>query len=217
MSYGHDIGLSNLGLRTKWSGISVMVTKSEILGCFAAWAVRQSPYVCPDGLADAIRDLDAYLKNEMECLTGDFYCNSMSLDQLQDMISERIFMLIPEIEKWNHRKNGNESQLGWSDRYHQTPADDDFIDLCALATNVTFGVFREALLDTDPGDRLKCQARDRKLLESDEPIEEHFEHAECLDCDALIYIHWEGGTHCDCGDGWPCPSAPAVEDRGRNR
>ena len=32
-------------------------------------------------------------------------------------------------------------------------------------------------------------------------------HEECLDCDALIDLHREGRTHCDCGGEWPCLKA----------
>lgn len=32
-------------------------------------------------------------------------------------------------------------------------------------------------------------------------------HEECSDCDALIFTHRAGRTHCLCGGDWPCPAA----------
>jgi hypothetical protein len=31
------------------------------------------------------------------------------------------------------------------------------------------------------------------------------EHARCYDCDANFLLHYEGDTHCACGESWPCP------------
>jgi hypothetical protein len=31
------------------------------------------------------------------------------------------------------------------------------------------------------------------------------EHEMCLDCDARMWLHWEGVPHCSCGEDWPCP------------
>ncbi len=41
------------------------------------------------------------------------------------------------------------------------------------------------------------------LLSAPKPFVQ--EHAECLDCDALSQLHWDGHAHCDCGEYWPCP------------
>lgn len=38
-------------------------------------------------------------------------------------------------------------------------------------------------------------------------------HGECLDCDALIALHREGGTHCDCGESWV--NGKCVDDDGK--
>ncbi len=152
MSYGHSIHLSNAGLSREWRNVKLIISKYGILGEFASWAVRQSPYTCPENFEEALYELDAYLVGNMERLSGDFYCNAMSLDDLEELISEEVFAGIPAIERWNHRKNERPG-MGFSDRYSQPIPDDDFVDLGALARNVTYGVFREALLDTEPDDR----------------------------------------------------------------
>lgn len=52
---------------------------------------------------------------------------------------------------------------------------------------------------------LECGKPDKRpVVQLDESFlsKDDSEHGECLDCDALIDLHRNGGTHCDCGDEW---------------
>lgn len=112
---------------------------SQILGQIAMWAVRQSPYRNPEGLADVLSKFstdsrDIFDANEMVCL---------SRVEISDML-KRFLMPIEQFRKWNERKNGNQSPYGFVSLYYKPNPDDDFIDLDALIMNVTREVWRES-------------------------------------------------------------------------
>lgn len=105
------------------------ISKKQLIGSFAGGAVTQSPYLLPDNLPEAIKDV-------FDALKFDDY-SMMTRKQLQDLL-ENIFENTPSVEIWNHRKNGNESRYGFCSRYDKPDPDDDFIDLGALARNITY-------------------------------------------------------------------------------
>src|SRR3990167_7513030 len=110
-------------------------SKRNILGEIANWAVRQSPYHRPDNLEIV---LDKF--NKIIALVPEY--PSMSYSQIRELLDE--LKEIPEFMLWNERKNGNQSQYKFTDRYSgKGNPDDDFIDLDALIRNVANSIIRE--------------------------------------------------------------------------
>jgi hypothetical protein len=111
---------------------------SQIQGHIAMWAVRQSPYHCPDYLLEVLsefrtRSSVVFDKNDM---------SKQNRAGVRDIITRYLFT-IPEVQAWNERKNGNKSPSAFVDRYSRPTPDDDFIDLDALRNNVVRGLFKE--------------------------------------------------------------------------
>lgn len=76
-----------------------LITTNELAGYLACWAVRQSPYGCPEGLEKAVADFRAHWPYDAEfpvmpCL----YWNS--LDDLRRAVTEAC-ETIPSIAIWN--------------------------------------------------------------------------------------------------------------------
>lgn len=110
-------------------------SKRNILGEIAHWAVCQSPYHRPDNLETV---LDKF--NEIIALIPDY--PSMSYSQIGELLEE--LKEIPEFMAWNERKNGNQAEYKFLDRYSgKGNPDDDFIDLDALIRNVANSIVRE--------------------------------------------------------------------------
>lgn len=118
---------------------------STIQGYIAMWAVRQSPYHCPD-------DLDVVIKT-FRCRCQHWF-DQHDMAQFDRMgllrLLQTFLMDIPEFEKWNERKNGNKAPYQFISAHTPLPdPDDDFIDLGALAGNVVRDVMRECERDND--------------------------------------------------------------------
>jgi hypothetical protein len=128
----------------------------HVVGAFAMWAVRQSPYDVPDELRENCvllgeqlkgRISEAFSDEDRMGLLDEFWFRA-SHDWIHDALLE-LFEKIPGIRRWNERKNGSRSPLGFSDRYSRPDSDDDFIDLHALARNVSHTLIAETLIDED--------------------------------------------------------------------
>ncbi len=126
-------------IRTDLTGL--IITTSELSGELAKWAVQQSPYTVPDNLAEAVTAFDAAWPYDEELPS--FRCLKWPSYEALRVELERVYETIPEIEGWNHRKNGRDG-MGFSSRYDQPEPDDDFIDLGALANNVARSVWADA-------------------------------------------------------------------------
>lgn len=110
------------------------------------WAVRQSPYHNPDGLSEV---LETFRKSALA--SGVFDSNEMAQMNGLNVTSFLKFHLwpIPQFQKWNERKNGNQSPYAFVNRYSRPNPDNDFIDLDALTRNVVMNMFRELNRDHD--------------------------------------------------------------------
>ena len=113
----------------------VFVTPKHLAGVFAMYAVRQSPYLVPDNLKEAI----------FEFMAG-FDCTQLVLSwryplEFSQAVNDSI-MKSPVCLSWNERKNGRDG-MGFSSRYDQPEPDDDFIDLDALQMNICRDVFKD--------------------------------------------------------------------------
>jgi hypothetical protein len=129
-------------LRPKIVNKHIFVTKGQLLGTIAKYAVQQSPYHRPDNLEvvlDKFNDLIAPAFDKADLGVGEF----SERVTLEAFIS-RFLRRIPEYEAWNERKNGNDAPMKFTSRYDtgENP-DDDFIDLDALERNVAFELERD--------------------------------------------------------------------------
>jgi hypothetical protein len=126
-----------------------------ILGHFAMWAVRLSPYTCPDDLGVVLESLKKKLERHVAGLTlpkpewelfVKFGWMDITERHLEDLLIDALFPL-PEFVKWNTRKNGNEAPLGIRSAYDdpsKIDPDNEFIDLYALVGQVSRSVAVEA-------------------------------------------------------------------------
>lgn len=119
----------------------------SITGAFAMWAIRQSPYHCPDNLEQAIKELGEALKKKFQ-FDKAFNFAYLSLDEIRIGL-ENCFEEIKTIENWNHPKSGHNAQVIFTSRYFSPIPDNDFIDLDALARNIAHTLIQEKLVDED--------------------------------------------------------------------
>jgi hypothetical protein len=66
--------------------------------------------------------------------------------ELRELINEKVFESIPEIEKLNHPKIDRGQQISFCGRNFKSKADYDFIDLSALARNIFFMLIKEKII-----------------------------------------------------------------------
>lgn len=106
------------------------VFKSQLLGYTAYWATSQSPYHAPEGLTEVLAEFDQRLKLKP------FDLIEATRSNLMKILKEK-FLTIYQVQKWNERKNGNDSPYNFVCRYSgETDPDNDFIDLDALVGNI---------------------------------------------------------------------------------
>jgi hypothetical protein len=106
---------------------SFYVSKSDLIGSFAKWSIRQSPYMCPDDLVEACGVVDRHLDEAFE---WDGLSNiQLSCNDIR-MFFENIFHRNALFKKWNTPKVT--APLTQAEKYR----DNDFIDLSALARNI---------------------------------------------------------------------------------
>lgn len=101
------------------------------------WAVRQSPYRCPENLEKVLTAVQERFEPNVE-----FGFREIG-SELRGYLRE-VFRGVPEYMAWNDRKNGNKAPFHFSSRYEGPgDPDDDFIDLDALEMNVAMEILRE--------------------------------------------------------------------------
>jgi|SRR3990167_1176566 len=117
-----------------------LVSKRYLLSELAKWAVVQSPYHRPDNLEIV---LDKFNENMGKWSNDNMGYEKFTYKRLIDFLNREL-KRIPEFMLWNERKNGNQSQYKFTDRYSgEGNPDDDFIDLDALIRNVANSIVRE--------------------------------------------------------------------------
>lgn len=121
---------------------------NAVVGEFACWAVIQSPYAVPDNLQDACWQLRKRIEGRFADKYGRDRYGRLSCDGLAGLLT-KAFELVPEIMAWNEPKSGHGAEHVFVDRYSEPPADDDIIDLGALARNVAHSLVLRALADED--------------------------------------------------------------------
>ena len=130
--------LTNLDISTHHRDGEMWLCKSSFMGAFAYWAVSQSPYDTPN-ITEPLKAFGRYVDK----LFGADEVIETSYQELQELISEKVFESIPEIEKLNHAKIEIKGFIASTSRSHKTKPDYDYIDLSALARNVFSMLLRE--------------------------------------------------------------------------
>ena len=127
-----------------WKDTSTrVVLKSVVVGHFAMWAIRQSPYLFPESLDEGINEFN-------ECLVfkkkiGDAELIETTYTDLKGKISDAISNT-NIISSWNIAKKRRGSIM--VSCYSYPKLDYDFIDLDALARNIAQSVWLELRSDT---------------------------------------------------------------------
>lgn len=136
----------------------------EITAGLAHWAIRQSPYACPDDLEAVVKFLEACLRREFLKLNHRKDATGIMAEVSLCMISEwlhSILMSLPQVTAWNTAKDGDTREIRYTSREGSdaTGPDNDFIDIGALFNNVCIGIRDE---------RRKNDEFDRKFEEEQE-------------------------------------------------
>ena len=121
-----------------------VVSEHTVIGHFAMWTVRQSPYGYPKNLKKGLIEFkDNYAPPEYQ---------KMSIKQLQVFIASAIEKS-PTIKSWNNPKKGKHTMV-FTSRYNSVKPDYriagtflDFIDLTALGRNTGHSVWLENMYD----------------------------------------------------------------------
>ena len=139
--------LTNLDIKTHYRDREYWLMRSDFLGAFACWVVRQSPYDVPNGIMfmDALNAFNDYVDG----IFSDDLVKLFSYKELSSLIDEDVFEAIPEIELLNHPKIDVGQTMMFSSRYDTPKADYDFIDLGALARNVFYMILRGSITQGD--------------------------------------------------------------------
>ena len=121
-------------------------TREEIVGAFAQWACRQSPYGVPDGLETVCK----YLYTSLESVADWKDCMGIgmverSLCDINRWLYEILYEQgIKLFDAWNQCKVGKTPEISFSSRFDgPSDPDRDFIDLDALLYNVCITIRNE--------------------------------------------------------------------------
>ncbi len=130
--------LTNRDIKHQYRESEFYLMKGELLGIFANWVIRQSPYDTPN-ITKAIKAYDKFLCSHFD---KEESVVKFTYNELSGYISEDTLGSIPEIEKFNNPKIDTGQRYSTCSRYHKTKADYDFIDLGALARNMFYSICR---------------------------------------------------------------------------
>ena len=117
-----------------WDERKFWTSVKEIKGMLAYWGIQQSPYGMPENLDVACREISECFETKADAI-GFFETNCR---ELRDMIRTSIDRC-PTILSWNIPKKGDH-HIAFSSRYFRPHPDYDFIDLDALARNMSHSI-----------------------------------------------------------------------------
>lgn len=124
-----------LAAEPEWA-VKKWTFRKDIVGAFAMWACRQSPYGVPDGLEDVCKYLNECLKTEFQWPTAGM--QELSLCEINKALHDILYDKgIVKFDAWNQKKRGKTAGVDFTSRFdNERHPDDDFIDLDALLHNV---------------------------------------------------------------------------------
>lgn len=132
--------LHNCDISEKYQAKDFHLMQSDFMGAFAYWVVVQSPYPTPD-ISEPLKGFHRYISGIIK--DGDV--EKMNQKRIWEIINEKAFESIHEIEKLNHAKIEQKGFIASTSRYHKTKPDYDYIDLGALARNIGYMIMREQI------------------------------------------------------------------------
>lgn len=111
-----------------------LFSQKDLLGYCALWAVKQSPYACPENLQAVLEKFANDTRQIFEAHLLGFA--EMELEEI-GFILDTFFFSQYIVEGWNERKNGNQQPYNFVSRLGgEKDPDNDFIDLGALRRNI---------------------------------------------------------------------------------
>jgi hypothetical protein len=114
-------------------------TVGDIVGGFAKYACRQSPYGCPDNLEAVVKYLRAALLRSAKWTTGGM--EQLSLCEISRMLHWILYdQGVSYFDAWNRAKVGETPDVLMSTGLEHLDPDRDFIDLDALLHNVCLDI-----------------------------------------------------------------------------
>ena len=120
----------------------------DIVGALAMWAIRQSPYPVPTKLEEACLALHRVLEAEWSKREPELGFIRLCGNEIESLLLE-CFKRCPDIEAWNEPRSRHTEKFVTRSRFHQPAPDDDFIDLDALARNVSHTLVAQRLIEED--------------------------------------------------------------------
>ena len=122
-----------------------VVLKSTIMGHFAMWAVRQSPYLYPRDVHEGIEEFSDALNGVAEDIR-EHHCIKTTCNGLKEIVCQAISES-KTVGSWNVPKKGQPQAFVAVDRYSEPDPDYDIIDLHALARNIAHSIWLELCYD----------------------------------------------------------------------
>lgn len=126
--------------------IEIIASINDLMGEMARWSVLQSPYSIPEGLEQGLDEFENILKEMLEgrkCCLKFYYFDGRW--ELEDFVFKAIEKC-PTIVAWNEPRNSKEHLFRGVSIYDgERDPGYDFIDLHALAGNVTNTLYWKAL------------------------------------------------------------------------
>jgi hypothetical protein len=130
-----------------WDDTPFHTSRNTVLGALACWAVRQSPYLVPAGLAEAVHEFSVAFGIDDDGCVGVFETDCQRLrKQVFECFSE-----CSSILAWNECKSGTTPAVVGSSRYDRPHPDNDIIDLDALARNIAHSITVEEKYEQEHG------------------------------------------------------------------
>jgi hypothetical protein len=127
--------LTNLDISNDYRHVTMWLMRKDFTGMFARWVVEQSPYEVPN-IGPALVAYNNYITEVM----GGETCKEFSYDELNALITEDVFMGLPQVAVLNEPLVS--SGAGYANRHEKPHPDYDFIDLGALARNIFYSMVR---------------------------------------------------------------------------
>lgn len=143
---------------------------NEIVGAFAMWACRQSPYGVPDGLENVCKYLTASLKScaDWDAMRG---MAEVSLCEINRWLYEILYEQgVKEFDAWNRCKVGPTPEVQFTCAYdNKSDPDRDFIDLDALLHNVCITIRDDRRVNMDFDARFEAERSSGQPITLDPP------------------------------------------------
>lgn len=122
---------------------SSLIPLETILGHIGNWAIRQSPYTCPDNLKLVLVQFEQIAAPLFEEGFETFPMKTFSFHSLREFLETHL-LSIDQVQAWNIPKIDTGAEIVFVSRYGGPPPDHDFIDLYALTRNIAGSVMDEA-------------------------------------------------------------------------